>query len=680
MKLRALLAVIPATILFLAGAASADAAPVVPTDISLPGIGDCTDEPIYNPTIGTPGETDPGPIAPRPGDPFAENATTTMYEQYGWAGLAWTNYDLGCGPDALRNPEAATTGGFSNMVFGALVTAVSSATVITRFAFSPETLAIFAPLQTVAAEAFGNRVFMALFSGTLLVVMLGLIFNAAQGDVRDAANRAGWAVLVAVMAVAAFTWPTKIAPALDQAITSIPSTIHSALAGAAGDPLPLADSVAANIQRGILYETWKSGTFGRADSPTAEKYADELFKAQTLTRDEAAQIAANPESAAGIIDPKKERYAELADQIKDEDPIAYEYLAGHRNGDRLTSASLAWLGWTASNIFTLIAALLCLATMTIVRFVVMLLPLLAVVGAIWRFRGVVSGVLSYTAGAAWLTFVFGSLAAVFTAVVGVLMSPKNTLPWIVNVALLLVMTVVAWKLSKPMSALKTLTMGKARKPNFRSGGSAPRPAAPGAPQQQQQQPVGPSAGPSGPWSPGSGGVPAEARQRSFVGDTVRGATGGAISGAMTGAGLALITGGGSLAAGAAAGATKGAVVGAAGAHSPALGVLAAMQVSGVGSTPAAAPAVDASPAATTATQPMTATPAPTPAPQLPPGTSSTIVPADAHTGFVTADTPTGPVRVFVPGESTPVDNIQPVEPNREGVYPITTARKAAPTA
>jgi len=149
---------------------------------------------------------------------------------------------------------------------------------------------------------------------------------------------------------------------------------------------------------------------------------------------------------------------------------------------------------------------------------------------------------------------------------------------------------------------------------------------------------------------------------------------------MTGAGLALITGGGSLAAGAAAGATKGAVVGAAGAHSPALGVLAAMQVSGVGSTPAAAPAVDASPTATTATQPMTATPAPTPAPQLPPGTSSTIVPADAHTGFVTADTPTGPVRVFVPGESTPVDNIQPVEPNREGVYPITTARKAAPTA
>ena len=40
--------------------------------------------------------------------------TTTIYEQYGYAGLRWHTYDLGCGPDAARDPDAVIGTAVSN--------------------------------------------------------------------------------------------------------------------------------------------------------------------------------------------------------------------------------------------------------------------------------------------------------------------------------------------------------------------------------------------------------------------------------------------------------------------------------------------------------------------------------------------------------------------------------------
>ena len=41
---------------------------------------------------------------------------TTIYEQYGYAGLRWHTYDLGCGPDAARNPDAVIGTALSNWI------------------------------------------------------------------------------------------------------------------------------------------------------------------------------------------------------------------------------------------------------------------------------------------------------------------------------------------------------------------------------------------------------------------------------------------------------------------------------------------------------------------------------------------------------------------------------------
>ena len=84
-------------------AAPASASPTIP------GIPDCKDAPTAQlPGNGLTGFLDgkPDPL-PAQGDPFAKNPTTSVYEQYGYAGLTWHTYDLGCGGD-LRDVNAST--------------------------------------------------------------------------------------------------------------------------------------------------------------------------------------------------------------------------------------------------------------------------------------------------------------------------------------------------------------------------------------------------------------------------------------------------------------------------------------------------------------------------------------------------------------------------------------------
>ena len=59
---------------------------------------------------------DPGPAAASRRTRSRRAPATTIYEQYGYAGLRWHTYDLGCGPDAARNPDAVIGTALSNWI------------------------------------------------------------------------------------------------------------------------------------------------------------------------------------------------------------------------------------------------------------------------------------------------------------------------------------------------------------------------------------------------------------------------------------------------------------------------------------------------------------------------------------------------------------------------------------
>ena len=216
---------------------------------------DCTSPPLSVPGNGVSG-IDPGPVSPRTGDPFAADASVTAYEVYGLAGIMWVNYDMGCGPDALRDTSGAAAGAVADMILTFTVLAEATTNTLSRWALDPSTISLLDPLWRITQEAFSNRVFVGLYVLTCVIAGLLILSTSHRGNVRHSGNQAGWLILVMVGAICAVLWPAGAAPALDSVATSGVTVTGQSFTGS---ELPVADTTGALVQRNVLYETWRSG-------------------------------------------------------------------------------------------------------------------------------------------------------------------------------------------------------------------------------------------------------------------------------------------------------------------------------------------------------------------------------------------------------------------------------------
>lgn len=541
---RVITALIATAVLVLIGAQATSASPTIP------GV-DCTTEPVTGPNSGM-ASLDPGPKTWRNEDPFADGARTTIYEVYGWGGLSWTNYDLGCGPDVARDSESSGRGIISGFMWDTLIGACAVTTSLLRFAFAPDTLDIFEPVQRLVADAFGNRIFKALFWLTIIATGIYVSSKGRTGDVVTASKTGGWLFAVMLGTVVVVLWPTSIAPVADKVMLGMVGTAHSAVAGATNPDASIADSAASNLQNGIIYETWKAGMFGRFNGPIADKYGPDLFKAGALTRTEARAIEQDPGKADAIYDAKHEAYSDVAEKIKNENPEAYEYIAGRENAQRAGFAFLGWLLFWSSMGFVLVAAILMAVALLIIRFALMVLPVIALIAAIRPFGGLIIGIGNTVAGAAYAAVIFGVFSAAYVAAVGALASTATHTHPILALLLLVAMQFAAWRVSKPWRSIKNLSpWDKNKMPHWprRNSRTAPDGAGndPMSPTYDGREPQ--------PYRRYEGTRPVESLSREVTGAAAR----GAVTGAAAGLAMAAVTGGTSVAAGAATGATKGAV-------------------------------------------------------------------------------------------------------------------------
>ena len=89
----------------------------------------------------------------------------------------------------------------------------------------------------------------------------------------------------------------------------------------------------------MLYRNWLSGVLGSSDSVTAQKYGLALYQARTWTWGEADDIRQHPELRAQKIEQKSQQWMKVAEQIRTEDPEAYEYLRASKEWNGLAPAS-----------------------------------------------------------------------------------------------------------------------------------------------------------------------------------------------------------------------------------------------------------------------------------------------------------------------------------------------------
>ena len=282
---------------------------VLPSTASaVPGFDDCKDAP----TPEVPGRGISGFFAqppagpPQQADPFKAGSGTTIYEQYGYAGLRWHTYDLGCGPDAMRAPDAVIGTAMSNWVMQAPIALTALTGSLTQSAFEPTFLSSFDGVIIRVSTALHESLFVSWIPAVIAVLGALIIFKARRSSLATTAAAIGWAMIVILLTTALFRWPVEAGEAADSTVTGTMGTVVSKLDGNGSDVDP-GTAVASNVSESIFYRAWLAGTLGSPDSETAQKYGPRLFKDQALTWREAAILESDPDKGNDIIEAEEER-------------------------------------------------------------------------------------------------------------------------------------------------------------------------------------------------------------------------------------------------------------------------------------------------------------------------------------------------------------------------------------
>jgi hypothetical protein len=332
---------------------AASAAPVTgPPSVlampGIPGIPDCKDAPLAErPGTGLPGALDPAPDpVPAEADPFADNPTTSLYEQYGYAGLSWHTYDLGCG-GSVRDPAAATDTMIGNLLLSAAVWLTAATNGLHNQVADPASY--MAPLDRVVT-AVTTRLHDAIWSPwgavALLAVAALLLYHAMRGQLSAVVAGAGWALLVLAVLAAVTAYPSRAASFFDDTITTTIGSLQARTAGLHGTTTAGPDATRAQgaltVDR-VFYDAWLRGQLGATDTTAARRWGPVLFQAGAVSWSEAA-AAATPDAAKELTERKAEQWSTTAAEVTAHPAHQDRDAAGVEAGGRLVTQQLRHRG------------------------------------------------------------------------------------------------------------------------------------------------------------------------------------------------------------------------------------------------------------------------------------------------------------------------------------------------
>lgn len=422
--------------------------------------GDCKSPPSLEvPGDGILGSVDPGPSkVPIPRDPTAKNAQAYIYQQYGYAGLTWNTYDLGCG-GAVRDPSSSASTWLADTIFTWSKWWTALCTGLNAQVTSPHFLKPIDPMLTAAAHGVRDAVYTPWIGVSLLLLGATLVFAARKKDLPRAAANVGWAVLVMTAATVCLSYPVTAAHVADSAIYQTVGQINQKIAdspiGGAPADKGVTDPATAQgdmLVSSVLYSGWLQGEFGSATSATARTYGMQLYDAQALTWAE-SRLPATERSQ--VVTAKQKRWQQIAATIYDKDPTAYRHLTGQSSG-RLGAAVNTAFAALSANSYSIIANLVIAASSIVIALLVIFLPAAAVVGIHERTSGVVKKGFEAGLAAVINAPIFALCAAIDVLMVRALLASRSGMSEWTAVVVLLVVTAVLWTISKPFRRLTAL--------------------------------------------------------------------------------------------------------------------------------------------------------------------------------------------------------------------------------
>lgn len=425
---------------------------------------------LVAPTPSAPDSGLAGWFAARP-ESATEPGPKGIYSRYGYAGYSYTTYDLGC-LSTLAHPDYKFENTVANAEFMIATAIIGASNALRERAWDPESMWGWAdPLVTEATQAIYERVFTVFGVITLAVVGLYLLWRSRQSDMSNAMTTAGWALLVMVAVTAIAQWPVRSANLADATLTTTLGVVHDAVGprpahtppeqcddptpGACTDRRPPAVRASDTATEGMLYRNWLRGLLGSADSVTARKYGEALYDARSLTWADAERLRASPGDRDATFAAKNRQWMKVAEQIKAEDPEAYEYLTGAKGMERIGAGFIAILAAVFYALFDLTASILILLGFLIFRWAVVAAPILGTIGLLRPASAGLRRLANAVVAAVFNIAIFGTGAAVYLFAVDLIMHTPSLPGWL-QVVLVWLCGVVGWLLLRPYRRITQL--------------------------------------------------------------------------------------------------------------------------------------------------------------------------------------------------------------------------------
>jgi hypothetical protein len=411
---------------------------------------DCKEAPAAtapgNPIGGNPAQRPTGQ------DPFAAKPATTVYREYGLAVPSWSTYDLGCGPAMSREPTAVVTTLFANaveatptLVGGTMMSALAHG-VLGWTGLETVDKALGAVTADLRDAVWADAVAI-----VGILVLIWWMLQLLKGDLR----RLTVATVYVVAAVAFFAlllgYPQKVGSFFDGMMRSavgtaygVPTAPGNATAGPAA-----ADKMVAELYSSASYRTWCWGMVG-TDARVGGEYCGPLWKATHFSYTESRLPS---DQQATLRETKASDFTALASRLQREHPGPYQILQGKDWVSRSAAAGLSAALWVLLSFFPVWGLGMVFGSLLLFRLTVALAPALGPVflhPAMARSAKSMGNVLF---GGIVNTVIFTFATAVYLRLAASLLADGNGMDLPLRLALLLILTVALWVLTKPWRRL-----------------------------------------------------------------------------------------------------------------------------------------------------------------------------------------------------------------------------------
>ncbi|GAA1251169.1 hypothetical protein GCM10009609_13120 [Pseudonocardia aurantiaca] len=368
----------------------------------------------------------------------------SVYDEVGYAGLVWHNYDLGCAGTAVFNPATTTDTWLGNQALNAaklVVGGVNWAHYL--IADGGELLAPLDQLISDGTRAMYDTVFTTWVGLALIILAAVLLVLALRGDLARQTQRAAFAVVALVVGSAAYLAPVDWARAADGLLLNGVTEMQAGFLGQVG--LGDRDTLPTVLVDQTIYQNWLRGEFGSPEVPQAQALGRDLLRAQTFTKPEVAER----QDTLQLAEQKKADFAAIADRMGDR----YPYFTGE-SGSRIGAGLLAVVQAVCIALFQLLSKVLVLVALLMLRLLVMTAPAIAVVAIL---KPDILPSLLRVAGAAIVnTLVVGALAGLHALLVVSLFRPGSGVDLWLALLVTGVVTVVLWAVARPFRRLVSM--------------------------------------------------------------------------------------------------------------------------------------------------------------------------------------------------------------------------------